>query len=50
MNKMSSLYNALTSMSFYRVLMLENKANIISTSKLNERWFEGFGYIVKNAD
>ena len=47
---MSYLYNLLTSLSFYRVLLLENKAHIIKNSKLKEQWFDGFGYCIKNSD
>lgn len=48
--QLSFLYNILTSISFYRVIMLENKANIINSTKLNNKWFDGFGYCIKNKD
>jgi predicted transcriptional regulator len=47
---MGYLYNLLTSLSFYRVLLLENKAQIIQENNLRDEWFDGFGYCIKNDD
>ena len=48
--ELNILYNMLTSPSFYRVLMLENKVNIIKNQKLNDKWFDGLGFCLKSSD
>ncbi|MDR2822649.1 MAG: DUF4433 domain-containing protein [Acholeplasmatales bacterium] len=48
--KLDFLYNMITNIYFYRVLLLENKTNIIKKSKLSEKWNDGFGYYLKNED
>lgn len=48
--ELNYLYNMLTSLSFYRVLILDKKWEIIQDNKLDYNWHEGLGYCLKNKD
>jgi hypothetical protein len=40
----------LTNISFYRVILLELKANLITRESLSKNWFDGFGYCLKREE
>jgi hypothetical protein len=44
----SQIYNTLTSLSFYRLLLINHKTEIIQKEKLSETWQKGYGYCMSN--
>ena len=44
----SLIYNTLTSLSFYRLLMINQKSLFIQKENLSETWQKGFGYCMSN--
>lgn len=43
-----TLYNFLTSSAVLRVMMLESKASLVKTGKLDTVWLDGFGYYIQD--
>lgn len=48
--QLNYLYNILTTISFYRVILLESKAEFVRKNKLSSSWTDGYGYCLKNMD
>jgi hypothetical protein len=47
-HKFSQIYNTLTSLPFYRLLMINYKSKFIQKEKLRETWQKGYGYCMSN--
>lgn len=43
------LFNILTDISYYRVLLINKKSTLLNSSKISERWKDGFGFCIKNS-
>jgi hypothetical protein len=46
--KLSQVYNILTSLSFYRLLLINHKTQLIQKEHLSEAWQKGYGYCMSN--
>jgi len=44
----SQIYNTLTSLSFYRLLLINHKTELIQKEKLSETWQKGYGFCMSN--
>jgi hypothetical protein len=45
---LSQIYNTLTSLSFYRLLLINHKTELIQKEKLSETWQKGYGFCMSN--
>ena len=48
MKKRNIVYNILTNISFFRLLLLDKKIGFIKVNKLNNLWHKGQGYVLEN--
>lgn len=48
MKNMNVVYNALTNISFFRLLLLDKKLELIKKENLNDSWKKGQGFILDN--
>lgn len=49
-NDMETVFNFLTTSAVLRVMMLEHKASMVNSGKLNKAWLDGFGYIIDSTN
>ena len=47
-NNLNYLYNVLTDISYYRVLLINRKATLLKDNKISSKWKDGFGFCIKN--